>query len=1176
MISRIISFLLIASGAMLMIFTAIRYNTHVRKVLSEPNGYRFFMRTVMNFSRFLLFFFIAGYTIGAIAAITGDGGGIYLLIGAVFFFGSVFAGSIVQTQILTAMDLHKKNTELQESKLTIENNNEGFRTEINIRLEEIITQDDLLRSINTAASLLLATNTSNFEEIIGASMEMIAANIEADRICIWRELPQSDTLCYEKILGWCNEIAASKSANKDAIPGIMQDRSQIKSVPEWEINFTRMKSVKGIAAGFSEKERERLDPFGILSIVAIPVFLYDKLWGIVSFDNCHSQREFSEDEERILQSGSLLFATAVTRNNSEKNLQKRFKQQAIMSRISQSFIAKESMAARINSALRETGELLRVARVIIAVEDKAENRGHSVYFWSMKEEFNLKPSEKGFMKIVNQNFPREMTESGSLITVCCDDTKIEAEYKPFCDAGIRAFMWAPIYIDGIYWGVLSIEECSKSRVWSESNKQLASMVSSAVSGAISRDLAERERADALAQALQASKAKTDFLSNMSHEMRTPMNAIIGMTTIGKSADNLERKDYAFDKIEGASTHMLGVINDILDMSKIEANKMELSMSEFNFEKMLQKVVNVINFRVEEKRQNFSVYVDRDIPGNFIGDDQRLAQVIANLLSNAVKFTPEDGAIRLNVRVTQSNENFYMLQVSVSDTGIGISKEQQKNLFTNFGQAETSTSRKFGGTGLGLAISKRIVELMGGRIWIESELEKGASFIFEVMLEKGSDEDLDSILKINANRDDLRFLVVDDEIEVCEYVKSIISQNKIACDFALNGEEALALAEKNNGYDLFFIDWMLPDMNGAELTKKIKEKVNKDAEVIICSAADWNNIEKEAAYVGVDTFLAKPLFASDIVERVNMCFGMKAIEEEVEEISLEGFKGRRILLAEDIEINREIVLALLEPTQLLIDCAENGKQAVKMFCESPESYDMIFMDIQMPEMDGYEATRRIRAFDSLNAKSIPIVAMTANVFREDIEKCLESGMDDHVSKPLDFDTVISKLRRYLMKSAESVFEKNKEKSQWKQGVKWSSEFETGNKMIDLQHKQLFKLASDLVEACIDGEKSKTLDKTLDFLVNYTVKHFQDEEQLQIDSGYPEYESHKKMHVDFTDTVGAFVAKYKEDGFSHELFDTVNSTVIRWLVQHITMADFKIAEHIKKVILKTNGEQENKNP
>ena len=382
-----------------------------------------------------------------------------------------------------------------------------------------------------------------------------------------------------------------------------------------------------------------------------------------------------------------------------------------------------------------------------------------------------------------------------------------------------------------------------------------------------------------AEAQSATVAKSAFLANMSHEIRTPMNAILGMASLGIQADGIERKDYCFKRINEASKLLLGVINDILDMSKIEANKLELTYAELNFKEMVQRIINVNNVRLNEKNQNLSLNIDPSVPEFLVGDEQRLSQVITNLTGNAIKFTPENGSITIHVECTGEENGVCTIKFSITDTGIGISLEKQKNLFQPFQQAESSTSREFGGTGLGLSISKNIIELMGGVIWVESDLGEGASFIFTIKAERAVES---------------------------KQVK--------------------------------------PTQTHTDMTAK--------------------------------------------------------------------YTGQSILLVEDMEINREIVQALLEPTQLIIDCAENGKEAIKIFQNDPLKYGMIFMDIQMPLMDGYETTRMIRALDAPNAKTIPIVAMTANVFHDDIEKCLESGMNGHIGKPLNFDEVMEKLSMYL--------------------------------------------------------------------------------------------------------------------------------------------------------------------
>ncbi|MDR2599390.1 MAG: response regulator [Oscillospiraceae bacterium] len=388
------------------------------------------------------------------------------------------------------------------------------------------------------------------------------------------------------------------------------------------------------------------------------------------------------------------------------------------------------------------------------------------------------------------------------------------------------------------------------------------------------------------QSISASLSKGQFLSSMSHEMRTPLNAIVGMTAIGKRSDSINKKNRAFSKIEEASSHLLGVINNILDMAKIEADKLELSSVDFSFERMLQKVITVVSFRAEEKQISLSFNINDDVPDYITGDDQHLAQVITNLLSNAVKFTPEGGEVKFSASLLGEAYGECELQIEITDNGIGIDPEHQKKIFNMFEQAKSETSREYGGTGLGLVISKRIIELMGGRIWIESELGKGASFIFTFKTRR--------------------------------------------CDDNYADEQS--------------------------------DETTGQAKVI----------------------------------------GRKS----------GSFAGLRMLIVEDVEINREILLSLLDETGLIIDTAENGEKALSMVAAAPDKYDIVFMDVQMPVMDGLEATRRIRALPDRDRGKLPIIAMTANVFKDDIENCINAGMDDHISKPLEIDRIFEVLHNYL--------------------------------------------------------------------------------------------------------------------------------------------------------------------
>jgi hemerythrin-like metal-binding protein len=405
--------------------------------------------------------------------------------------------------------------------------------------------------------------------------------------------------------------------------------------------------------------------------------------------------------------------------------------------------------------------------------------------------------------------------------------------------------------------------------------------------------------------------------------------------------------------------------------------------------------------------------------------------------------------------------------------------------------------------------------------------------------------------------------VDDDPEIRQYFEDIARSFGITCDIAGGGDEALRIIEENGAYDIYFIDWKMPGMNGLELSRQIKEKNKERSVVTMISAAEWSSIESEAKKAGVDQFLPKPLFPSAIADLINECIGVYNPEEQRKkgERRLDNFKGCRLLLVEDVEINQEIVLALLEPTELLIDCAGNGAEALRIFQDEPEKYDMIFMDVQMPEMDGYEATVRIRGMDIPRAKSIPIVAMTANVFKEDVERALAAGMNDHLGKPLNFEEVLAKLRKYLPEKAQ-----DKAEGEPSAPVSESSGGQTqavpltGNKDIDSQHKQLFRLLSSLSAACMRGQGPAFLDDSLDFFVSYASKHIEEEEALQLACQYPGYEEHKELHRELHETLAELIAGYKRSGSASELFEKLNSAVARSLVEHIKNEDAKIAAFI----------------
>jgi signal transduction histidine kinase/DNA-binding response OmpR family regulator len=886
------------------------------------------------------------------------------------------------------------------------------------RTDELLQQDRLLQTVNEAAALLLAPDVNEFEDVLRQGMELMARGVDVDRIYIWKNYTKNGLLYYRQIFSWLDEGAEppmNMPRSDMNIEGI-QEFSYIHSIPQWEAKFSADECVNGPISSLSTVEQECLASYGIKSLLVIPVFLHANFWGFVSFDDCVDERFFTRNEEGILRSGSLLLANAIIRNETTRALHDELSRQEVLASIALSMINLENYNNNINFMLKAVGEFMKIDVLRLFMDHIREQKFQCVFEWVGNE--NVPRQLGSYLIYAGLEGATALPGYGTILKnpyIAVDNLReIESPlYDEFRHAGVLSFFQLPVYVEGNFWGILEIKNFEKPHAWIKGEINFLQTIGVLLSRFIENNLIRQNLRESAEKAEAASRAKSDFLSNMSHEMRTPMNAIIGMTSIAKISAEIERKNYCLEKIEDASVHLLGVINDILDMSKIEAKRFELSFVEFDFEKMLQKAANIINFRVAEKQQKFTIHIDRNIPRYLISDDQRLAQVITNLLGNAVKFTPDHGAISLNADMLKEEDGLCTIRVEVRDTGIGISEEQQSRLFESFAQAESSTSRKYGGTGLGLAISKYIIELMGGSIWIKSALGQGSVFSFTIQARAGLGTP-HGLLASGLDWSNVRILAVDDSPEIREYFEEIIRSFGGSCDTAASGEEALALIGQNKLYDICFVDWKMSGMDGVELSRRIKANSAGKSVVIMISSTEWYLLSESAKGAGVDKFLAKPLFPTAIADCINQCLGLDNPQsgESVRNTEMNSFAGRRVLLVEDVEINREIVLSLLEPMRLTIDCAENGLEAVKMVSTAPGSYDLILMDIQMPEMDGYEASRRIRAMEDPWAKTVPIIAMTANVFKEDIEKCLQAGMNDHMGKPLDVKEVTAKLSRCL--------------------------------------------------------------------------------------------------------------------------------------------------------------------
>ena len=526
--------------------------------------------------------------------------------------------------------------------------------------------------------------------------------------------------------------------------------------------------------------------------------------------------------------------------------------------------------------------------------------------------------------------------------------------------------------------------------------------------------ARREAERAQAQAERASKAKSEFLSNMSHDIRTPMNAIVGMTAIATAnLDNRQQVQNCLHKITNSSRHLLGLINDVLDMSKIESGKMTLNCDRLSLRELMESLVSIVQPQVKAKRQNFGVSILDISAENVLCDSVRLNQVLLNILSNAVKFTPDEGKIQVIMQEEDSprGKDFVRVQFWVKDTGIGMSEEFKAHIFDSFSREDSTRVHKTEGTGLGMAITKFIVDAMGGSIDVESSQGQGTQFHVTLDLERTEAAEQNMILP------PWNMLVVDDDKLLCESTISALKSIGVNADWTLSGEEAVRRVEERHSrgdcYHIILLDWKLPGMDGIATAKELRRRLEDRIPILLISAYDWSDIEEDAKAAGVNGFISKPLFKSTLFYGLRRYAG-EALpsEEDKPQEDRADFTGKRVLVAEDNELNWEIASELLSEYGLELDWAENGQICVDKLSQSPAGYyQAVLMDIRMPVMTGFEAAEAIRRLDHPDA-GLPIIAMTADAFAEDVQKCLDAGMNAHISKPIDVREVTRLLDRYF--------------------------------------------------------------------------------------------------------------------------------------------------------------------
>ena len=502
---------------------------------------------------------------------------------------------------------------------------------------------------------------------------------------------------------------------------------------------------------------------------------------------------------------------------------------------------------------------------------------------------------------------------------------------------------------------------------------------------------------------------------MSHEIRTPMNAIIGLGSLALHEENISETTRNYlEKIETAARHLLSLINDILDMSRIEAGRIVLKNEEFSFAKFIEQLNTIFSAQCQDKKINYNCRLQGHFDDFYIGDGVKLRQILINILSNAVKFTPEGGEVDLIVEKTAEFDGKSALRFSVKDTGIG--KDYLPKIFDPFSQEDSTIKNKYGSTGLGMAITKNIVEMMNGKISVESEKGVGTKFTVAVTLKNSDKTSSDEKGGINFRLQDLNVLIIDDDPVACDHAKLILEEAGISAETALSGKDAVEMVKlrhaRRKPYNLIIVDWQMPETDGLEVTKQIRAIIGDETAIIILTAYNWDDIIDDAIAAGVDGFIAKPLFFANLLEEFKTALKNKNISAVETEVKAD-LTGRKILLAEDMPVNAEIIMMVLQMRDMIPEHAVNGKIAVEMIEKSePNYYSAILMDMRMPEMDGLEATQTIRALNREDAKKIPIIALTANAFDEDVQRSLQAGLNAHLSKPVEPEILFETLEKMI--------------------------------------------------------------------------------------------------------------------------------------------------------------------
>lgn len=829
-------------------------------------------------------------------------------------------------------------------------------------------RDQLAAVSNDIAQILLDATPADFDNRIWEAFDRLGKASRVDRVYVWRNHLEGDVMQTTQLYEWSPGVEPQQgNALTVGIP--------VQAVgATWFETLSSGRCINSLVRDLPEPIREHLAAQQILSILVAPILFNGTLWGFVGFDDCSNERVWKDSEITILCSMAMMIASSIKRNIAENALQseRQTLNQIFMSSPIGVVITREDRILHCNARFSELTQLLP-GKTIQEMYLESESR----------------------QKILN-----ELQEQGEVVNEYMQIKRQDGDLRDIlitvrniCFAGQSALAsW-----------IADITPLKKT----EAELRLA------------RDLAE-----------EATKTKGEFLARMSHEIRTPINAILGMTYLCLQTDLSDKQRDYLDKTHTATTNLLGIIDDILDFSKIEAQRLELEETPFRLSDVLGEVSDLLEIKANEKGLDLSFQIGENVHNNLIGDPLRLRQILTNLLNNAVKFT-DQGKILLHVENlsetiddmdSNTEPRFYRLKFSVQDSGIGMTDNQLERIFAPFTQADGSTTRKYGGTGLGLVISRNLVELMGGQIGVSSEPGVGTTFYFTAVFKRASD-----LIELKNRIDfaQLRVLVVDDDPTTREILSQYIRSFDMRVETVEHGlaaVEALSSAtEENDPFEILLIDWKMPRMDGTETIRRIRKdrNIRVPMQIVMISSFDRNECIRQSRSLGISGFLVKPISRNDLKEAM-----FYAISENHDVQSNDGkpggrddgtkssIKGARILLVEDNKVNQMVASELLQMLGVELTVANNGLEAIEEVMN--KDFDLVLMDVQMPIMDGLEATRKIRELKASEPRRLPVLAMTANAMDSDYQKSLEVGMDDHLTKPINPERLRQALESWIVR------------------------------------------------------------------------------------------------------------------------------------------------------------------